>query len=153
MTALACLVLALFTTNASPGATTKDRQLAAALAFWRSTGCERWAKPATSMWVHGWRFNALFGNCRAADGRDQHVYFFERGRFVGTDGLGASSEILGIWRDDTTFAFMYVLYRRGDPLCCPTGGGKIVRFHWDGKRFHALDRPPPRQDGTLPLGR
>jgi hypothetical protein len=48
---------------------------------------------------------------------------------------------------------MYVLYRRQDPLCCPTGGGKIVRFRWNGRRFRALDRSPPRQNGNVPLGR
>jgi hypothetical protein len=40
-------------------------------------------------------------------------------------------------------ALMYVLYRRNDPNCCPTGGGKIVRFHWTGRRLVALDRIPP----------
>jgi len=43
--------------------------------------------------------------------------------------------------------------RGDDALCCPTGGDKIVRFRWTGKRFRALDRPPPRQNGTVPLGR
>jgi hypothetical protein len=151
----ALVVGALGVTVAGAGvsATIKDRNLAAALAFWRSQGCESWAKPDTSMWEHGARFNALFGNCRAGDGHDQHVYFFDRARYVGSDGLGTSSEVLGLWRDETTFAFMYVLYRRQDPLCCPTGGGKIVRFRWNGRRFRALDRSPPRQNGNVPLGR
>ncbi len=153
MTGFLSVALVLGTAGSGVGATTRDRNLAAALAFWRSKGCEPWAKPDTSMWVHGSRFNALFGNCRAGDGHDQHLYFFDRGRFVGTDGLGTSSEILGLWRDDRTFAFMYVLYRPKDALCCPTGGGKIVRFRWSGKRFRALDRPPPRQSGKVPLGR
>jgi hypothetical protein len=151
LVSLALLVLA----TAAPGlsATTRDRNLAAALAFWRSKGCRPWAKPDQSMWIHGWRFNVLFGNCRAEDGHDQHVYFFDRGASAGSDGLGTSSEVLGIWRDDKTFAFMYVLYRRHDSLCCPTGGDKIVRFRWNGKRFRALDKPPPRQRGNFPLGR
>jgi hypothetical protein len=55
-----------------------------------------------------------------------------------------------LWRDDTTIALMYVLYRNSDALCCPTGGGKIVRFHWNGSRLVALDRIPPR---TGPLHR
>jgi len=153
MTALLCLAFVLVNGGIGFGATKKDRDLAAALAFWRSRGCEPWAKPDTSMWMHGWRFNAVFGNCRAEDGHDQHLYFFDRARFVGTDGLGTSSEILGLWRNDTTLAFMYVLYRPQDALCCPTGGGKVVRFRWNGRRFRALDRPPPRQDGKVPLGR
>jgi hypothetical protein len=105
------------------------------------------------MWVHDSRFNALYGNCRAVDGHDQHLYFFDLGRYVGSDGLGRSNEIVGLWRDDRTFAFLYVLYRPDDALCCPTGGGRIVRFRWNGKRFRALDRPPPRQNGNVPLGR
>jgi LppP/LprE lipoprotein len=148
-----CAALVLVTAGSLVGATTKDRNLAAALAFWRSKGCQPWAKPDTSMWERGWRFNSLFGNCRAGDGHDQHVYFFDRARFVGSDGLGTSSEILGLWRDDRTFAFMYVLYRPQDPLCCPTGGGAIVRLRWNGSRFRALDQPPPRQNGKVPLGR
>ena len=150
---IALLLLALVLGTASGGATAGNRDLTAALAYWRSLGCQPWAKPDTSMWMRGARFNALFGNCRAGDGHDQHVLFLDRARFAGTDGLGTSSEILGIWRDEKTFAFMYVLYRPHDALCCPTGGGKIVRFRWSGKRFRALDRPPRRQNGSLPVGR
>jgi LppP/LprE lipoprotein len=94
------------------------------------------------MWMHGVKFNALYGNCRAEDGRDQHIWFFINGRFVGTDTRNSSREIFGLWRDDTAMAFMYVLYRARDPNCCPTGGGKIVRFRWTGKRVRALDAIP-----------
>lgn len=136
-------------TSAS-AATGKNRALTTAVKRWHTKGC---APPDTSMWVHGSRFNSLYGNCLAGDGHDQHVWFFDHGRFVGTDGLGTSSEVIGLWRDGTTFAFLYVLYRRQDALCCPTGGGKVVRFRWNGKRFRALDRPPPRQNGRIPVGR
>jgi hypothetical protein len=81
----------------------------------------------------------------------------------GSSSAGASSapilatrlkEIIGIWRDDQAMAFMYVLYRSGDPNCCPTGGGKIVRFRWNGKRVVALDRLPPSLSRTgVKLGR
>ena len=84
------------------------------------------------MWTHGARFNALYGNCRAADGRDQHVWFFAGHRFTGTDAPTASRDIVGLWRDDRTIAFLYVLYRARDPNCCPTGR---------------------RQDRPLPTGR
>jgi hypothetical protein len=124
----------------------KDRALSQALAFWRSKKCVE--APDQTIWIHGWRFNALFGNCRGGDGHDQHVYFFDRGRSIGTDGLGTSAEVFGLWRDDRTFAFMYVIYKPQDGLCCPTGGGKIVRFKWNGKQFRALDSPPPRRTNT-----
>jgi len=124
----------------------KDRALSQALAFWRSKKCVE--APDQTMWIHGWRFNALFGNCMGGDGHDQHVYFFDRGRPIGTDGLRTSAEVFGLWRDDKTFAFMYVIYKPHDGLCCPTGGGTIVRFKWNGKQFHALDSPPPRRTKT-----
>jgi hypothetical protein len=94
------------------------------------------------MWVHGARFNALYGNCRAADGRDQHIWFFAPHRFIGTDARTSSREIVGLWRDDKTIAFMYVLYRARDPNCCPTGGGKIVRFRLSGTVVRVLDAIP-----------
>ena len=97
----------------------------------------------TSMWIPGVHFNALYGNCRAADGRDQRIWFFAGHRFVGTDSRASSRDIVGIWRNDTTIAFMYVLYRASDPNCCPTGGGKLVRFRLSGSGVHVLD-PLPR---------
>lgn len=99
---------------------------------------------SSSMWIADFSFNALYGNCRAGDGRDQHIWFFARGRFVGLDAPTSSHDIIGLWRDDTTIVVMYVLYRQSDPECCPTGGGAIVRFRWNGKRVVRLDPLPPR---------
>jgi len=96
------------------------------------------------MWFPGLRFNALYGNCRAGDGRDQHIWFFDRGRFLGTDAPKSSHWIIGVWRDAKTIAFLYVLYRQTDAECCPTGGGASVRFRWTGKRVARLDRLPSR---------
>jgi hypothetical protein len=104
--------------------------------------CGTTAEPNTSMWTSGTEFNAIYGNCKAGDGTDQHIWFFVRGRFVGIDSHTPRKSIIGLWRDDKTLAFMYVLYRSSDPNCCPTGGGKIVRFRWNSKRVVALDRLP-----------
>ena len=41
-------------------------------------------------------------------------------------------------------------YTRADPLCCPTGGGKIVRFRWNGSRLAAVDAIPS-SDANAPL--
>jgi hypothetical protein len=142
---LALLVVAVGATPAL-GRARVHRPLGAALAYWHSRKCEY--PPDRGLWIPGFRFNVLYGNCRAADGHDQHVFFFDRGRFVGTDGLGTSAAVLGMWRDDTRFAFMYVIYKPSDALCCPTGGGRIVRFRWDGRRFHRLDPAPPRLTST-----
>ncbi len=73
-------------------------------------------------------------------------------RYLGTDAARASAQIEEVWRDDRTIALLYILYRNDDPLCCPTGGGKIVRFHWNGKRLGALDRIPT-DDFRAPLHR
>jgi hypothetical protein len=110
---------------------------------------------SADLWLGGTRFNALYGNCSAGDGRDQHVWFFAGSRFVGQDTRepDSSKDIIGVWRDSDTIAFMYVLYRRPDTNCCATGGGKIVRFRLEGDRVKALDRLPPHQLGQVPAGR
>jgi hypothetical protein len=107
----------------------------------------------TTMWTPGSRVNALYGDCGGGDGRDQHIWFFVGHRFVGNDTPASSREIIGIWGDGQTLAFLYVLYRKADAMCCPTGGGKIVRFRWNGHRIVALDRIPPRQLGQVTVGR
>lgn len=99
------------------------------------------------MWTRGWKFNALFGDCGGGDGRDQRVWFFAGGRFIGNDAPNSSHEIIGLWRDLDTITFLYVLYRQSDAECCPTGGGSIVRFRWNGKRVVRLDQLSPRAFG------
>jgi hypothetical protein len=146
----AALGVALFA-GAATAAPAKDAALTQAVAFWHAHHCE--PAPDETMWEHGWRFNVLYGDCGGGDGHDQHVYFFDRGRFIGTDGLGTSSGIIGMWRDLDTIAFMYVLYRRHDPLCCATGGGAIVRYRFTGTAVKRLDPVPPRQLGKVALGR
>ena len=142
---VAGLTLAVFCALALPSPATPrsgDQRLRAAIRYVRGE-CGANAEPQSNMWMKAFTFNALYGNCMAGDGRDQHIWFFFRGRFVGTDARESSKDIIGIWRGDRTMAFMYVLYRSSDPNCCPTGGGKIVRFHWNGKRPVAIDRLPP----------
>jgi hypothetical protein len=101
------------------------------------------------MWVTFSRFNAVYGDCGGGDGRDQHVWFFVGRRFVGFDARKSSHEIHREWRNASTMAFLYVLFRRTDSECCPTGGGRIVRFRWNGKRIVRLD-PLPRRAFTGP---
>ena len=130
--------LALVSTEISSGA---NPSLRSALAYIRAK-CGKTAEPNTSMWTGVFAFNAIYGNCRAGDGTDQHIWFFVGGRFVGVNTRTPSKSIIGLWRDNRTLAFMYVLYRSSDPNCCPTGGGKIVRYRWNGKRVVALDALP-----------
>ena len=100
---------------------------------------------STGLWEAGWRFNVLYGNCRAGDGRDQHAWFFDRGRFIRMDASNSSREIIGLWRNGSTIALMYVLYRSSDPECCATGGGAIVRYRLANGHVRRLDPLPRRR--------
>jgi hypothetical protein len=119
--------------------------LTSALAFVHARCPGRYREISKTMWVQGARFNALYGNCRAGDGHDQHIWFFVGNRFVGMDASHSSPQILGLWRSADTLAFMYVLYKPRDANCCATGGGKIVRFRWTGRRLDPLDTVPARR--------
>jgi hypothetical protein len=139
----------------SVSAASADSDLHSAQTFVR-VRCSRTAvPPATSMWVQGFKLNALVGDCGGGDGRAQHVWFFIGKRFIGNDAPNSSHEIIALWRDEETITFLYVLYRPTDPECCPTGGGAIVRFRWNGKRLVRLDRLPPRAQfsGRVRIGR
>jgi hypothetical protein len=96
------------------------------------------------IWIAGFAFNVLYGNCLAGDGTDQHIWFFDHGQFVGKDARTPSHFIVDLWRNERTLAFMYVLYRRSDPNCCATGGGAVVRFRRTGTRVRRLDPLPPQ---------
>lgn len=129
---------------AASGERDRNFELAQALVAHR---CNKGSVRDTTMWMHGWRFNALFGDCGGGDGHDQHIWFFVGHRFVGADAPRSSAEIVALWRDDRRMGFLYVLYRASDALCCPTGGGTVVRFRWTGKRLVRLD-PLPRRTAT-----
>jgi hypothetical protein len=133
---------ALFVAQAAPAA--KGPNLLRAEAFVDKQCPADTREISSKMWMVGWKFNALYGNCRAGDGRDQHIWFFSGGRFIGSDTKEpfSTKEIFGVWRGGDIIAFMYVLYRPRDPNCCPTGGGKIVRFRLSGRRLVRLDPLP-----------
>jgi len=107
--------------------------------------CHPGSRRSASMWVEdrGFRFEALYGDCGGGDGHEQRIWFFRGSRFVGTDSKRPSAEILAGWRDLDTLAFLYVLYRPTDPLCCPTGGAVVVRYRWRQGRIVRLDPLPP----------
>ena len=117
--------------------------------------CHRGSVRSKNMWEtdQTFRFNALYGDCGGGDGRDQHIWFFAGGRFVGTDTHTSSASIVGLWRDQNTIAFMYVLYHPSDALCCATGGGKVVRYRWTGRHVVRLDPLPPRAASRHRAGR
>jgi len=147
---LACSVLV-----TAPTALASDPNQAKADAFVRKQCPAQYAEIQTDMWMPGQKFNALYGNCRAGDGRDQHIWFFSGSRFIGSDTRepDSSKDIIGLWRTGNTITFMYVLYRNRDSNCCATGGGKTVRFRIEGNQVKALDRLPPHQLGSVSVGR
>lgn len=87
-----------------------------------------------------------------ADGYDKRAFFFYQGKYLGTDTNSISARINSPWRDDKTIALEYTLYKKDEPLCCPTGGSKIVRFQWDGTKLNVLD-PIPTDDWDADLSR
>jgi hypothetical protein len=134
----------------SSAARHKDPNLAKAQAFVAKQCPADTREISSSMWEAGWRFNVLYGNCRAGDGTDQHAWLFDRGRFVRLDARTPSFHLIGLWRNDTTVAFLYVLYRYSDPSCCATGGGAIVRYRLEAGRVRRLDPLPPRASKHRP---
>jgi hypothetical protein len=86
------------------------------------------------------------------DGYAKNAFFFYKGRYLGTDTVSSSATISLVWQDDKTAALMYVLYRPDDPMCCPTGGGAIVRYHYNGQKLLNLDAIPTDAE-SAPLSR
>lgn len=89
--------------------------------------------------------NAVTGSpIGGANPRGMYVFFFVAGRgYIGTDTLEPSQTVHIAWKDDTTLAVEYTLYREGDPGCCPTGGSALVRYRWTGDKLVPLDPIPP----------
>jgi hypothetical protein len=117
--------------------------------------CNKGSVRSHEMWATDkmFHFNALYGDCGGGDGRDQWIWFFRDSHFVGHDAKKSSGDIIGNWRDLDTLAFLYVLYRPTDSLCCPTGGAVSVRYHWTGKKVVRLDPLPPRTANKSRPGR
>lgn len=114
-----------------------------------------WALVDGSVWTPGAPINAVTGNrAGSATGRGMRVFFFAESQgYIGTDASDASEIVTFSWRNDTTIAVEYTIYRRGDPGCCPTGGSATVRFEWDGEKLSALDPIPPTYSEGEPIYR
>jgi predicted Ser/Thr protein kinase len=98
-----------------------------------------------STWDPEGEINVVTGRLAGgATGRGMYAFFFSRDDgYIGRDATEFSQSLGISWRNSDTIAIEYVLYRDGDPGCCPTGGSTIVRFHWDGSKLTALDQMPP----------
>ncbi len=84
------------------------------------------------------------------DGHGQQAFFFEDGRFLGTDSSQPSATIKVLGQSDTEVILAYALYRPHDPLCCPSAGQARVRFQLDNGRLQALDAIPPASSDSVP---
>ena len=117
--------------------------------------CNKGSVRNHSMWVTDkeFKFNALYGDCGGGDGHDQRIWFFRGADFVGNDAKKSSGDIIGSWRDLDTLAFLYVLYRANDAMCCPTGGAVSVRYRSKGGKVVRLDPLPRRTASTSRPGR
>ena len=78
----------------------------------------------------------------SADGFCQNAFFFIDNRYIGTDISGKDEGVSVSWQHADTVALTYPLYVTEDPPCCPTGGVRTVRFHWDGSFLRPLDELP-----------
>lgn len=78
---------------------------------------------------------------QSADGHTQQAFFFVNGRFLRTDA-SPSAGIQLAWRNNATIALSYAVYKRNEPMCCPSGGSMIVRYRWNGTQLQALDPMP-----------
>jgi LppP/LprE lipoprotein len=84
----------------------------------------------------------------AADGNDQHAFFFLDNRFIGTDAAQPSASIHIVSQSDTEVTLAYALYRSHDPLCCPSGGRAVVHFQLDNGTLVPLQPLPPVTSAT-----
>ena len=79
----------------------------------------------------------------SGDGYGQQAFFFVDGRYIGTDAKEPSAKLKVVSQGDTEVVIAYPLYRRNDPLCCPSGGQRVVHFALDNGKLQALDPIPP----------
>lgn len=147
---MAALAAAAVPLAAAPAAVARPPGLAAAVTVVKRHG---YTPDTTRWWIGSRGLNAIVATAtRSGDGYAHRAFFFQNGRYLGTDAGLPSRQIIQLWGDGETVALLYVLYRPSDPNCCPTGGGAIVRFHWNGRRLVALDRIPSA-DGRVRLSR
>lgn len=96
-------------------------------------------------WCESCPLHVIIAEQRQATYALHWAFFFANGRgWLGTDTAAPTIEqpVAVAWRDATTVALTYNLYRPGDAACCASGDHATVRFRWDGARLVPLDPVP-----------
>ncbi len=103
---------------------------------------------AASFWNPQAPINAIIGTLTSsADGASQWAFFFAGNQYIGHDTKDPSYEVNFVGRTENQITLAYTIYKPNEPVCCPTGGTKKVRFQWNGKTLVPLD-PIPSSDPT-----
>jgi hypothetical protein len=84
----------------------------------------------------------------SGDGYGQQAFFFLSGRYIGTDASQPSATLKVLAQNDTEVTLAYPLYRKNDPLCCPSAGSARVRFQLNNGKLSTLDAIPPASRGS-----
>lgn len=88
---------------------------------------------------------------RGVSGNTSWVFFFYNGRYLGTDTFQPSNHMGKVSvSGPEQVSVEYLLYRKGDVLCCPQGGASVVRFKWNGQKLEALDNIPSSRIWVAP---
>ena len=121
--------------------TAKAGSLAAAVALVKAHG---YTPVDTSEYHPGQTLRVLVATrTGSGDGYGQQAFFFVDGHYIGTDAKEPSAKLKVVSQSDTEVAVAYPLYRRNDPLCCPSGGQRVVHFALDNGKLQPLEEIPP----------
>ena len=122
--------------------------VSAAAALLRSLG---YTPNDTSQYHEDQTLRVLVGTrTGSSDGYDQQAFFFVDGRYIGTDAKQPSATVKVVAQSDTEVTLAYPLYRKSDPLCCPSGGQATVRFQLDNGKLTPLGSIPPASPANEP---
>lgn len=125
-----------------------DQELSAALDVLRQHG---FAANGQAAYHPDQTLRVLIGTrTGSGGGYDQQAFFFEDGRYLGTDTSQPSASVEVVSQSDTEVRLAYSLYWPHDSLCCPTGGRANVRFQLNNGELQALDSIPPVSSSNAP---
>jgi hypothetical protein len=123
-----------------PEQASKSGTLGAAVAVLRARG---YTPNDTADYHPDQTLRVLIGTRHGSDASGMQAFFFLGGRYLGTDSKEPSGTLKVVSQSDTEVALGYPLYRKGDPLCCASGGTRVVHFALNNGKLTPLDAIPP----------